>query len=215
MEKTLYSELKESERINIAISEDYSNFVKSFKNKYRIEIPPLGKFNGIYIPDYQKQIMSYYENNPVFCDAINGKISIEDTLNELSVVNKGIRKILPRRKDKAHNERIKQLGKLISEPSQLQKNGLLCPDNFLGFTLWGAGASFSIISPLFKIMLNPAQASPEEIENLNKIFNVYLPLYSTGAISVFGGIPMNLKQRFGKLPFEEAKYVDAKIKEVY
>jgi len=123
-------------------------------------------------------------------------------------VNKGIRKILPRRKDKIHNERINQIGKLIKKPYQLEKNGLFFPDNIINFMVEVGALSF-LVSPSGNLLLNKISSQQKEI------FNLYIPLFLTGTLGVGLGSLVNSYFRSGKLPFDEAKYVDAKIKEFY
>ena len=86
----------------------------------------------INVADLQRVLFQGYEGNSVLCDAIQRRQSIEESLKELGQVNRGIiRKAIPHRINRGHNERLEQLGELVSEPHHLRTSGILMPDNFI------------------------------------------------------------------------------------
>ena len=130
---------------------------------------------------------------------------------ELSKINKGIRNLLPRMKNKVHNERLKQIGRLISEPAYLEASGILTPDNIIT-----TGIESSIIisglfgfSFLFLKDFLPSDISSEMYRQLSNFVDTYtfltVPILS---------LVMNAS-RFKSLPINEAEYLDEKIKEFY
>lgn len=160
---------------------------------------------------FQKRIISDYENNPVLNDAVEGRQSISDSLSELAQINKGWKVMLPRRKNKAHNERIEQMGELISEPSGLITRGLFYPDNAVSLTCYTAVA----LTILEKVLLN------YDLLVGNNPIEIAKSLRDFAKTSVVGSIGMGLicgwsdNERTTKLPFGQAQYLDEKILELY
>lgn len=182
MTATLYERYQKIQETN-TLSKEYSGF-------------GLRNLEGV-----ERDLFQEYENNPVFYDAIHGRQTIEESLEELALVNKGIRKILPWKKDEEHNERLKQIGELVTKPFHLRTAGIFCPDNFITTflevtpLLYGFGCLINQYSPF------PA-SSPGEILMLSASFGLIM------------GVGTNFGRR-GKLPIDEAKYLDEKVKEFY
>lgn len=135
MSKILYSRIKKAEKLNDNLENSVAKFQKSlekFRNMPGYSEVTLGEIPVIDIPEYQKRIMREYESNPVLNDAIQKKISIEDSLSELAQVNRPILRLLPRTRNKAHNQRLDQIGELIGYSHHLRRNGLFILDNFIG-----------------------------------------------------------------------------------
>jgi hypothetical protein len=188
-EQTLYERLMDSENLSERMSTPFSN---------------------AQVQEIQRNIIDDYAANPVLEDALSGNLSIEDTLDELAQVNKGIRKILPWMKNKEHNSRLEQLGELITKPNQLYTGGIFYPDNIM----FGV-----IVTPLFVFGLNYFLTeyikSSSSIDNQNEyILNVVIPTLSSLIFTPFASLAMS-RQRFWALPRDEAKYIDTKIKELY
>jgi hypothetical protein len=185
---TLYERVKYVERID----ENLKNLVS---------------YNQIDLSELQRKIFQIYDKNPVLYDAIQKKQTIEESLEELGKVNKGIRKILPWRKDKIHNERLEQLGELISEPYHLHTSGIFAPDNLITagaeITAMAFGSSYFLLEYLFP-------PSP----NLDPHFKVVMATSLSALFVPTLGLGMNLN-RFSKLPRDEAKYLDEKVQEFY
>lgn len=160
--------------------------------------------------------MQEYEENPVLYDAIQRKQSVEESLQELAQVNNGIRKILPWRKNKGHNERIKQLGELVSEPDHLHTNGIFVPDNLITTGTEVIATVFGVSYLVSRGLLtsNP-EVSPEEFQQTTYIWQVAMPIFVSVLLAPAYGLLTNKRRFFESLPTDEAKYLDAKVQEFY
>lgn len=196
MKNTLYREAREIERL--------AERVRCLDDSYALETSGL-----------QKRLFEKYENNQVLYDAIQGNQSIEESVVELGEVNKGIRKILPWRKNKGHNERLEQLGELVSEPYHLHTSGIFMPDNLITTLAEGTAISFGVSYLMSKYLIVPnPDVSPEEIGQIKHLVEFIFPAVGSGTIGLILGWGMNLR-RFNRLPTDEAKYLDGKVQEFY
>ena len=161
----------------------------------------------------QKDMFYLYESNPILYDAMQGQQSIEDSLEELGHVNKGIKKILPWRKDKVNNERLEQIGELISKPSYLKTRGIFVPDNVITAGVEIAAFSFGVFYLGTRFLVTP-NYDPEQLQNDIHFYHVVLPAITSVLFTFSLGSLLNY-ERFTKLPIDEAKYLDGKIKELY
>ncbi|MBI2547949.1 hypothetical protein HYW21_01225 [Candidatus Woesearchaeota archaeon] len=164
--------------------------------------------------EVQKGLMRGYETNPVFRDAIEGRKSIETSLDELAQPNTGIKKFLPRRRNRTYNARIEQLGELITEPSHLRSYGIWMPDNAVTTTLGTMVLALGI-----GYMLTPNTLPGIDADFSLPAMVAYLKtnkaMITGGAVvTSLVGVVVTMK-RFNSLPSAEAKYIDAKIQEVY
>ncbi|HYD02754.1 MAG TPA: hypothetical protein VEC16_00490 [Alphaproteobacteria bacterium] len=100
------------------------------------------------LQEEEKAAMIKYENNTVFRDAINKKISVHDTFQELYKVNKGLKKFLPRQTNPAHNKRATELNELVNVGNGLQTRGLIHYDNVFNSGLYIALLNYGGISLL-------------------------------------------------------------------
>ena len=212
MKKTLYEKLTGIEQINESLKNEASKLNEFLNLKdYEVYKHIVDSIPQVDIIKTQQSLMEEYEKNPVFYDAIQKRLTIEESLMELSKINKGIRKFLPRMKNKTHNERLKQIGRLISEPAYLEASGILTPDNIIT-----TGIESSIIisglfgfSFLFLKDFLPSDISSEMYRQLSNFVDTYtfltVPILS---------LVMNAS-RFKSLPINEAEYLDEKIKEFY
>lgn len=167
----------------------------------------LNGFTPVNKPELERKLCQDYERNPVFKDAIDKKQTIEQSLEELGKIRKGIRGFLPWRKNKAHNERVKQIGELIFEPHRLYTLGIFTPDNIITTGAGLTAASFGIFYLMTKLFINP---SPEVLYQYRVILPAVLSVYT----APIAGVASNLL-RFIGLPTDEAKYLDEKVKEFY
>jgi hypothetical protein len=185
---TLYEQTKAIEKID--------KNLKDLKSSKQINVTEL-----------QRTLFKRYESNLVFGNAVLGSQTIEETLEELGQVNKGIKKILPWKKDKFHNYRLEELGELISTPYHLETNGIFMPDNLITagaeITAMAFGSSYFLLEYLFA-------PSP----NLDPHFKVVLATSMSALLAPAVGLGINMN-RFSKLPRDEAKYLDEKIQEFY
>jgi hypothetical protein len=199
---TLYSQMKNIE----GMVTDLVNLGSSIKNPEHST------------SQMQEKIFTRYERNPVLCDAIQGKQSIEQSLDELAGINNGLAgKFFPRRKNKAHNDRLKDLGELIDEPKYLRESGILAPDNFVSVTALVAAGVFGFCYLMSEISSFPSRINdlnPEQLKQALYAQRVLIP----AAISVvlapgLGALATAI--RFKKLPIDQARYLDGKVNEFY
>ncbi|HYD02753.1 MAG TPA: hypothetical protein VEC16_00485 [Alphaproteobacteria bacterium] len=158
-------------------------------------------------------IMRKYEKNPVFHDAIKGKISINETLEELSKVNYGIRKLLPRRKNPVHNARLDQLSELIDKHYGLRCQGILYPDNFV--------TTFAEILGAGLVLSNMIATGHFVDVNTDNARSVYLlrtimPLSIGAILGTVAGIATSEGRFQSPEKFSnQAKFIDEKINQFY
>lgn len=217
MKEILYTQLKEVEGLNDKLNSNISQFyesLKAIKNYTDVDIS-LENVPKIDVSAIQKRLIFDCSKNPIIYDAIYNHKSLEETLNELSQVNKGVKKMLPRRKDEIHNEKLKQLGELIGYPSQLECSGVFSPDNFAtvaaGCTIFAFGFCY-----LFSkyVIMQSADITKEESELITYYFGFVAPTTVSVTAAPLAGF-LASSRRFGDLPIEEARYIDNKIKELF
>jgi hypothetical protein len=171
--------------------------------------------NHIDVPTLQRNLFQRYEGNPVLYDAMHNKQTIEESLEELGRVNKGMRKILPWRKNKGHNQRLEQLGELVSKPYHLHTDGITSPDNLITAGAEFTAIAFGISYVLSKSLITPnPDMSPEEFQQTMHFLQVVVPTAMSVILAPSFGLIMN-SRRFEGLPTNEAKYLDGKVQEFY
>ena len=193
MRETLYSRLNDVEEMDEEL--------KELKNPILIDVPKL-----------QKELFERYEKNSVLYDAMQDRQSVSESLEELAEINKGIRKILPWKKDKSHNKRLKQIGELIHAPYHLQTNGIFMPDNLITTGTYVTAMSFGMFS-LFEPILG-FNSTAKEVQEL---FQFKVPLAMSALMAPLFGFMANF-QRINNLfsiSKDQAKYLDRKIEEFY
>ena len=197
MKSTVYNQLKEVEEMDI-------------------KLRGLNSPSEIDVAELQKTILGRYEENQVLYDAIRRRQTIEESLEELGRVNKGIRKILPRRKNKGHNERLEQLGELVSEPLHLLTSGIFAPDNLITAGVEVGSLAFvgSYLMARYLFVPNP-DLSPEQFQQVWYASQVIAPRVGMVGMGLLAGIGATLLFRSGSLPIKGAKYLDEKIVEFY
>jgi hypothetical protein len=196
MELTLYQNLKLFDRINIR------------ENGEIICGPEMTEFvERRTIEDFQKW------GNETLTAALEGRQTIEGTLEELSQGLTGINMWLPHRRDEEHNKRVKELGELIAEPKYLLKKGVLIPDNPISIIPYAAALS---VAAGFGVVAMFGGFGPNSVmmrEDIN-FFTHTFPLYMTPFLMV---VPFCTMWRiFGKPDSAvQARYLDAKISQYY
>ncbi len=198
--ENLYAQLKYAEKVNgnfqEAVESANRNF-KRFKNVpgyFSIISEDIPKFN---VEEHQKKIIKNYETNPILIESVKGLQSIEETFLELKEQKfKGIKKYLPKRKDKIHNQRVNNLDNLVGY-THLDTRGILFPDNFITAAIYGSAFLYGV----FSLLAEPNEAT----EHFRNIFS---PL---GGIMV-GGVFQLTGAPTPKI--EEAKYLDSKLIEL-
>ena len=164
----------------------------------------------------QRTLFRKYEKNPVLYDAIQGKQTIGESIEELSQINKGIRKILPWGVNEGHNKRLKQLGELVSEPHYLHTRGIFMPDNLI---MGGAETTAVIFGfwYLTSVLLkyNPESGSLEEFQQAVNVWRVLMPTVMSVVYAPIGALVANWERFKSPLPRDEAEYLDEKVIEFY
>ena len=211
----LVSQLREVERLDgelVSIAERYNEAIKKYEEHFDVDELSIDtrSLPTIDVASAQKQLIedtsSGQDRNYILADAISEIKSVEEALYDLSKVNAGFGKIMPRFKDEEHNKRVGELSDLIainySMDNTLRKEGLL--DISRPFTY---PAAYSVAFGSLGCLAGLAG------DNQN------LPLLISGAaISglLLGGLMATALVRNNKdLPWENARYLDQKIDELF
>ena len=198
----MYRKLKKAEEVNNSLKEIADRFIDDLEEFEKLpgysEIV-IGEIPQIDIKKYQEDLILQYEKNPVLSNALSGNQGIEESLQEASDINRGIRKFLPRRIDSAHNQRLDYIGELVSYPCSLRSRGILFPDNIIT----GSIESFVVSQALFYATMGNSAKIPDY-------------LFIGGVMGIIGGIALNM-DRFllSDLSKQEAKYLDTKFDEIF
>lgn len=209
---TLYERLVEvgttQAHIDASLS-DYRGNVASLKNRSYVpslNIPEI----KIDIASAQRSIFSEYKDNEFLKSALRKTKSLEESADELTEPYWGVRKYLPRLKDKYHNDKIKKLTELVPHAICFEKRGLLWPDNPLTFGLGLGSLAFGgiyfglgLLKQIVKV--KDSDDTPQII--LGSIFQLMMTVISTA------GAALAIPSMRGFLR-EEAQYLDNKIKEL-
>ncbi len=214
---TLYQRLKKVETLETDLKEKVSDVLRFLDPYVILHKDPMVKIDifNIDVEVIQRNMINEYRPNAVLDDAILGNWTIEQSLMDLSQVNKGWRKILPWKKDEEHNQRLESFKGLISYPQQLRTDGVFYPDNLITGTLEvGLGCLvFSYIIARIIAVPNP-EMSAEEIQGMNHVIHYVVPGITSGLLGPIVGFSTNLN-RFNNLPIDQAIYLDQKIDELY
>ncbi len=163
-----------------------------------------GLGSRINVEDIQKKVFQQYESNPVLHDALLGKQTITQSLEELAEINKGVKRFLPHRKNKIHNERVEQMGELVPGVYNLTTRGILYPDNFVTTCLETVALSFGTVFLVSSLTGGLISETGERFEGIMAA--------GMSPIGILIGLVMN---RSGNLPVGETVYLDKKVKEIY
>ena len=210
MRETLYEALISAEDINERLNAKADDF-----NSYLRKLCSLPGFHEIHlrvpeidVREVQRGIIKKFEKNLVLCEAMTGRQSIEDSLSELAKVRRPVRRLFPIAKNKAHNERLEQIGELIGYPRQLRTNGILAPDNFFSGVAMTTAMAFGAGYLISKI----AFVQPIDAE-LMSLFRNELPIAMSLVMAPLGGMAFHITGE--NLPIGAARYVDSKVQEFY
>jgi hypothetical protein len=157
--------------------------------------------NPINTGELQKKIIWEYAFNPVMSDALRGRQTITESLEELAEINKGIRRFLPHRKNKVHNERVEQMGELVSGVNNLRTYGIFYPDNAVTAGLETVTMIFGISYLMFSLWEFPRLNDSEAARTISTILSP--------PFGIVAGLALN---RSGNLPTDETEYLDMKVK---
>ena len=213
MKTTLYQRLRKTDNLNEGLSKHIKTFndgLKGFVDLEGFQDVSI-KTPEVDISRIQRRAFENYATNEILNSAIYGERPIEKSVEELSSHLRGISKILPHRKDKQHNARVKELGQLVGYTRNLEKSGLFVPDNIVTIPTYMTTLSFGIGYFLSGYLFKP-DTDPEMINAYQTILPTAMSiLFSTfgtlGLISELRTIPRSLK--------EQAKYIDDKIEKLF
>lgn len=216
MPETLYFNLKDTEKINDTLKSrvrDLKTMFERFESLPGFEqFVEIGEIPEINVPEYQREIIQKYQPNYFLNQALDGEKPIEKNLEELSKINKGIRKILPRRKNPEHNQKVESMEKLIGMCRHLKAKGIFVLDNLVTGYVFGVGLT-SIMTNLVAISGTDPSLSQQEY-----IFARYLLPFLFGVVLTpaqfirsphFSNLNPNSNLK------ERAQYLDKKIEELY
>jgi hypothetical protein len=198
----------------------YINFYKQMKLDFLmevlsnrlVEVEEMAKhfiiykgLNQINVPETQREIFGEYEANPILNDALLGRQTVAESLEELAQVNKGAKRFFPHKKNKVHNERVKQMSELVPDVENLRTKGIFYPDNLvagigIGLTACATGLGLSFLltqyySPKIlvasSIIIIPATICAGAFYNREKQLPRNEARYLDGKVSQFYGTPLN------------------------
>lgn len=230
--RSLVGKLREAEEFNDKIEQAKVGFLDDLRQYEKLPgykpemergmveaVAALENLPQIDVDEVQRYLITltkkdYQSEGSVLNEAIMGRQTVEDTLEELSRVNKGVRRFTPRFKDEEHNERVEELHLLLEEDYLLQHaistEGIFHPLNVVGGSLYGAMSGFGLTYGINLI------TSAQELSGLDS----QTPLIEVaGYMSlIFGSIGVvigSLSRSSNKdLPWNNAKYLDSRIKEL-
>ena len=165
----------------------------------------LHKFEDqLHIPtkiECQKQVIDTFyreKDNPFLNEIMNKEKTLIETVEELS---KGIKKIkiLPRRGDKEHNQKVKKLGELI-------------PINELVLTKWNF---FSPCNSMINMALESGISFGAFIYLISGSLSIAAPLAIPVALIGAGFYSIFYTHNNFSPRYKSAEYIDNKIKEIY
>ena len=220
----LYYELRDAEKINEYLENTIENFNRSF-SKYEglpgFSHPPYHisseEIGFIDIPEVQRQIikkeLQKEEKNLILEGAVNGKRSVKKTLEELSKINEGYRRWLPRKNHNEHNAMVEHMKDLIGDRNlyildSLKANGTGKIDN--PFT---CGAYFLLVGEIMCAGIFALMAIEPPKETILEPLGIFaLTVGLSGLVGASCG--MVLRQPNDKNLLTRAEYIDNKIEEL-
>ncbi len=223
----LYYDLREAEKINESLENTIEQFNSNKFEKYdglpgfspprpSRHISP-EEVGFIDIPELQRQIikkeLQKKEKNLILEDAVNGKKSVRKNLEELSKINEGYRRWLPRKKNDEHNIMIDHMSNLIGDDyldplKSLKANGTGEFDNPFtcgAYGLLGGELMYGVL------LVIEAFAPPKETSLDESVIFALIVGLSGLALASFG---MALRQPNEKNLLKRAEYIDKKIEEL-
>lgn len=222
MQKTLYEELQNTERVVEELKNTYDSMQKliAFRKTLGVINDPLKNSLSSFekdVADGQKvsqiKLIEKYRENLILNSALNRVQSIEDTVLELDNDMKGIKRYLPRRKNQAYNERVEQLGELITGANYLRRRGIFVPDNLIAAGALSAAVAYAVLELFFSFC--SSHFTPESFERTKLIF----PYYEYAGVSlsglIMGSNAYGNKTSGRKNTIKKAQYLDNKIKELF
>ena len=215
---TLYENLKEAESLPDELASELTETLQSlgrFAGKSGFTMPSIDT-GSIDVEAEQRKVFAKYRANRVLIMATRG-VPVEETLVEVSTVNDGLRRVLPRRKDENHNRIVTDLGQLVGYTRHYQCNGLLALDNVISGSMLMTALGVLVTSGFAALRYfgNP-NIGPNDMSQL--IYDASITLqYSLCLSAIMGPIAggsIGSQRREGPYPITEARYIDNKIEEL-
>jgi|APSaa5957512576_1039674.scaffolds.fasta_scaffold18168_2 hypothetical protein len=227
---TLCQELRMVDHLPEVIAdfkENGFNFISEYSRKlnmpgssvvFQLDIPNFPEPN---YDELQKQLILRRTNevgkiNQLASRAIQSPNAglIEYTFDQLSWHNKGLRRVLPRRKNSYTNYKVQCLSEIVGDVSGLKHNGIFKMDNVLSGIMHCLPAGYWLARGVSAFAKGPVLASGmEQLEYqfLDRALDIIGALWGTMA-----GASMGSNARYVSLDIQEnAKYVDGKIKTLF
>jgi len=212
--ENLYDRLEETDSLNENLGKtvkEANQNLEQFKGMqgYKDVSTPDSKVPTIDIESVQKGIFCEYKGNSILQNALSGCKSIEQTVDELSQINKGIKRFLPHRKNKEHNQKCDELSDLMPERYHLRTNGLLALDNFVNNTVLWSAVSFALCRGMELSFSFESNTMPDQI------LSTYAPI-AMSILMMIAGMNHNRYRKEGIAKTKEyARYLDHKIEALY
>ncbi len=220
---TLYEKLQTAENVNIYLKGArgrYIDVMRAFEDAPGIVAvaktlsdEPLPE---IAVPDYQRKIIENATANPILLNALQGKQTIEQKLEELAE-RYPHKRIFPSRENLQHNQEVEELGELVSHVGRLKTGGVLASENLLSGAGFMITLTYAIMLPIVgAIHFNDkgTEASQQSLQTMRYAFLVFVP----AVMAVLGGL-MGYALANNSSSIETAKeqshYIDIKIAELY
>lgn len=161
----------------------------------------------------QKNLFEKYRrNNFVLSNAIEGEPSLEDCFWQLSKVNKGIRVILPRKKDEEQNRKARKMGELIPDLPYLEKDGIFHLDNYI--TSLGTNTASAILAGGVIYGLSQLFGKSIQLETVICLSGLFGLINFSRQEPIIDNLRGNCKLKT-RLAFSEIRYLSDKIREFY
>ena len=192
MLRTLYSDLREADGARLETEGILGSPKYEFQTLKHIKED---------VKDAQREMFleRKFDNELVY-NLLNDGDSIYDTVRFLNEDMKGIKKFLPRARDKKYNGIVKQLEELVPGANYFKRSGILYPDNF-----FSGGLLISGIASAGSLWVSNYVKSDEPG------FSLLAFAFMTVATMPFSGAVMQSigrSKRFLKQATEGAQYID-------
>jgi hypothetical protein len=221
--KNLYYELKWADNINKHIADavkDMHNILDTYKglpgyhNRCMVIQRPT-----INTHEVQRSILKKYRHNTALVNAIRKKETVKDALERVAQENTGLKKIIPRKKDKEHNKEVESLECLVGDLEFLKCKGYHAPDNFFTLAAYTIGLGLAGGMLLHGLVFSGIPETISEFVTAAQhyfIRDFMFPGIIMGpALTLFVAPAAAYDKRFkDKPPYEKAEYIDETLKNI-
>jgi len=177
------------------------------------DLPGYDEPNSVFLPiidiqEIQRNLMfsriKSERNYDILADAISRSRSVEESLSELSEVNAGLGRYLPRTKDEVHNERVDEMVDLVGSRynlNNLKKRGVFSPKCPL------------VLLPYATAISAGMYAGGASLGGDSSVSTATIIGAVTGAVLGLSGFFSAVNNK--NLPWDNAKYLDQKVSELF